>query len=214
MRQALLAVYVLLLVSSVHGQLKHRALRGEVVFRNNGTDLYNLVVFVDSFAAGQKRDGKVDHIFGLRSEEAYGVVSERLPEAQVTVEAGRVVIYSEIDHRAFVLAVPGYEQVDWLTSETGVRTFLGHSMVANEGAFGLTSTELREGALTSSFTPPGDPMGGSGSCTAGGPGSSFCSVSCRAKGALAGEVTCTGRNYACCACDTVTGVRCKCLNGT
>ncbi|HEX6101225.1 MAG TPA: hypothetical protein VF432_33220 [Thermoanaerobaculia bacterium] len=219
LKKTLLAVFILLLVAPVHGQLKHRTLRGEVMLRNNRGDLYNLVVLVDSYAAGKKRDGKVDHIFGIRSDEPFGIVSERIMDAQVTVEAGQVAVYSKADDRAFVLAVPGHEEVAWLAPATDVRTFLGHSMVANEGVFDAMLAEPRQGGLTSNFTQstdPGDPMGGSaGNCAAGGSGSSFCGISCRMGSSLSCEVTCTDGRYACCSCDSVNGARCRCrLYGT
>lgn len=215
MRKALLAALSLLLVVPAFGELKHRMLRGEVVLRNNGGDLYNLVVLVDSFSRGQKRDGKVDHVFGIRSDESYGIVNERFVDAHVTVDAGRITIYSPVDDQAIVLAVPGEEQSDWLAPNTQLKTYVGHSMVANEGDFGLSLAPPRKGELQTNFTQstdPGDPLGGSGSsaCTSGGSGSSYCSTTCRQGSSLSCEVTCTGGYYACCSCDNIIGARCKC----
>lgn len=137
MKRFLGVVGVLLVVSPLmQGELKHRRLRGDVVVRNNGGDLYNLVVLVDAQSRGRKRDGNIDYVFGIRSDASYGVVHERLRDAQVTIDGDRVTIRSSEDDRAFVLAKAGAATPEWLDAGARVRTFNGHSLVATEGKFG------------------------------------------------------------------------------
>ena len=219
MKRAILAALVVLSVSPVlQADLKQRVLRGEVVVKNNGGDLYNLVVLVDSFSRGRKRDGNVDHVFGIRSDESYGYVNERLRDAHVTVDGRRVTIYSPDDDRALVFAMSGEEDPEWLSPDTQTRTFTGHSMVGNEGDFGLAITEPKKGGFSANLVDDidvGDPSGGgSSSCAAGGSGSGSCSISCRTGNQYSCEVSCTGNNYACCYCDSVIGARCKCRLNT
>jgi hypothetical protein len=135
-KRTLVAFFVLLLVSPVHADLKHRVLRGDVVVRNNGGDLYNLVVLVDAYSRSRKRDGNVDYVIGIRSDASYGLVHERLRGALVTVDGNQVTIQSSTDERVLILTMPGEAAPEWLDREVKMRTFTGHSLVASEGNFG------------------------------------------------------------------------------
>ena len=183
--------------------------QGEALIDTRGAAV---LILIDTDKGG--RDGFVDQWFRLESEAALPAVADHITAAHILQTAGYVRIVAPERRVAYDFVISGTGPVpDPPAGFTSVRVE-GYGISHTQGPTSIQIPDLRRNQVTAfdceacGPLEPCDDCGGAGgmSCTAGGEGSTSCSIN---SGTLSCSASCGQGYYACCNY-TAYAVSCKC----
>lgn len=195
------------LIAQAPGLNRDRARRdmGDVVIFNQGLD--RLIVAMDTDTSG--KDGLVDQWFVLQTLLPAPETRIHLRAADVVYKEGLVRVTSHQDHKVYELALEGAGAGTPISAQYEVARTEGFGLSHNTGDTTLR-LDADQCADCETLTQDWGELGGgsgAGSCTAGGVGSTSCSLG---EGNKNCSVTCTGNYYACCKTLANGSVSCSC----